>query len=611
MQTIKPLKLLDKNTINQIAAGEVVERPSSVIKELVDNAIDAGSKNLLISLDSGGRLALRVVDDGHGMSKEDALIAIERHGTSKISTLEDLDTVSSLGFRGEALPSIASVSKFELRSKRRDQDKGVSVEIDGGELKSVDDLDCQDGTSIKVESLFFNTPARKKFLKSERSESSAVKNLLIDYYCCHPEVSFKLIQDGKESLVLSEGEDFFSRAKSIIRKWKVCSPEQIRVGSLRAPEGEISVNSVFAPPLASTSNTNRLRILLNSRPIRDKIILKAVKDSFGGFLKPGKYPIGIISIEVPYEDIDLNVHPQKTEVRFRSSESIYRAVTRCLRDLLATFEIEPKDNPISDTGFNSFGSRSLSNQCSSNSSSSINFDWSSSPKKVALPPASHEPSFFQQAPSENTGPELNIDSREPVLEELNSFRFLGQALRCFLLFEKGSSIFLLDQHAAHERVVFNEFVSSISEKKLIDRQVLLIPEKVILSEDQAEKYGELEALLTSAGFLTKLEDDFNLTISEAPAVLAGQALGNIIDEALSCDYSDEVEEVVMRRISEVIAKHACHNSVRAGREVKEPEAYALLNSIADIKFGNFCPHGRPVLIELGRAELETRFGRRD
>jgi len=634
---VRPVRLLDEQTANQIAAGEVVERPSSVIKELVDNALDAGARNLVVSLDAGGKLNLRVVDDGHGMTKDDALMAIRRHGTSKITDAEDLDTVESLGFRGEALPSIASVSKFFLRSKRRSTSKGVSLEIVGGEIQSVDDLDCQEGTSVEVENLFFNTPARRKFLKSDRSENSFIKNLLIDYYCAFPEVNFKLVADGKQVLNLHEGSDFISRAQAVLALWKVCQSEETKTLSLDGVPATIGMKTeaVFAPPIAATANSGRLRILVNSRPVRDKVVIKAIRDGFGGFLKPGKYPIGFLSLNLPFEDIDFNVHPQKSEVRFRYSDQVYKHVLQSVRRLLGS-EARLSLSSGGSSADRGFGNNRIPESQRSQGESQSSSDWSGSPRRVELASLSSEANstagFSRPKPSGAFSSNNNsysgsipqtcsLENDSSLVEDLGQvaaeeeprffekFRFLAQTQKCFLLFEYEESLFLLDQHAAHERVVYAKFMRTAKGHLSIERQVLLLPETLQLSAEQAAKYEKIEKNLSLLGFLCELSEGEELQVKEVPSLLAGGGVGEILDELLSNDLLGDTEVVIAERIAERIARQACHNSVRAGRELEPEEAYQLLKSVTETSSGEYCPHGRPVMIEVGRLELERRFGR--
>jgi len=321
------VQVLDDLVVNQIAAGEVVERPASVVKELIENSVDSGASRIVVGVVTGGRSRITVKDDGCGMSPENALTAIRRFGTSKISRTTDLLEISSMGFRGEALPSIAAVSKFSLRSQAEGAD-GVSIVIAGGVQESVDYGKQVSGTTIAVEDLFYNVPARKKFLKTEKTELGYIKAVIQDIACANPGIRFELVSEGKTLLTLAAASSFFERAGQVLKN----TSDFVEIRDvLNTDSGDYQVEGLVGKPLNSTRGATKLRLLVNGRAVRDKLMLRAVREGYGNMLKPGQYPVGVVRLLIPPLDLDINVHPQKSEVRFRFSSEVFKVIARSIK----------------------------------------------------------------------------------------------------------------------------------------------------------------------------------------------------------------------------------------------------------------------------------------
>ena len=491
-----PVRILDDIVVNQIAAGEVVERPSSVVKELVENSIDAGATDIVVSIEAGGRSSIVVKDNGRGMSKDDALLAIERFGTSKISSADELRNIATLGFRGEALPSIASVSKFTLTTRASEAQQATQIRIEAGKMREVSAVSAPLGTQISVKALFYNVPARRKFLKSERTELGYIKSLISDVACAHPEIRFSLVVDGVESFSFSGGSSFSERVKQILKNTN--SMLQVQ-DELHTESGTYSVQGLIGSPLSAASSAGKLRVIVNGRCVRDKLMLKAIRDGYGNFLKPGKYPVGVIKLSIPPEDVDINVHPQKSEVRFRDGSSIFkilaRSTKRTLSEELPAFKAEEP---------------SYFSQAAKSSASYMGESLLPSSKEISF-------SFEAQEPNE-------VSWEGPKAEEekqlLSSMRYLGQIFKCYLLFEGDEVFSILDMHAAHERVMFVRFRERHVESK-IAKQQLLAPEIVDIPPGKIEVYEKQKTELDKLGFETDLYGEDCIRVSSVPALLSG------------------------------------------------------------------------------------------
>jgi DNA mismatch repair protein MutL len=595
---------LSEDLANQIAAGEVVERPASVVKELVENSLDAGASRIKVEADAGGVALVRVSDDGTGMDAEDAVLAFSRHATSKIAHADDLMRIGTFGFRGEALPSIASVAKVRLVTRQRGAAEGTEIVVEAGAPASARPTGASEGTTIEVRDLFFNVPARRKFLKSTGTESAHVNEVLLLAALSRPDVSLFLVRDGRPVRQWLRVATRRERAAQAL--------EGERLEACVGERGPMRVEAFLAPPERARAGAVALHLLVNGRPVHDRQLARAVAQAYGSVLEPGRYPVGAVYVEVPTSGVDVNVHPQKAEVRFADGRALLDALTRELHAGLArAFSV-----PALGSGR----------------------PWAPSPPAVRAmgmdPPAvvvephhvdpwhlgggdpgsgSHRTGDATTALAEPTDPTLDFTPPPPGAALFDSpgfyasLEFLGQLRTTFLLCGGSDGIYVLDQHAAAERVTFHRlrraFASrSIATQRLLIADVIeLLPTEVATLEEHAAEVAALGVELRAVG-------PSAVAVHAVPALL-----GRARPERIVRDLVAELGRAARRPFGDaadlVLATMACHGSIRAGDALSREEAVALLRSLDDIDFAGHCPHGRPVVTRIGYDELERRVGR--
>jgi DNA mismatch repair protein MutL len=594
------VKILDDTVVNQIAAGEVVERPASVVKELVENALDAKSSEVTISIFNGGKSAIEVLDNGSGMSKADALLAIERFGTSKIRSIEDLFEVGSFGFRGEALPSIASVARMKLQTCVEGS-TGVLISIHGGKLREVSETSLPSGTRIEVKNLFYNVPARRKFLKGEATETGLVKALLSDFAISHPRVRFRLVVDGKEAKLYPVANDFFERALQV----GCAKSDHLRIDrEFQAPWGEFRLRALLSHPVGAISSAAKLRILVNGRSVREKLVLGAVREGFGNFLKSGKYPSGVVSISIAPSEVDVNVHPQKNEVRFRQAGAVFGMISSAIR---TEFQ---KTNPESLLGYSEVTSYEYPQKVPTTIQWGVGDAISTEINNSAPPDCETTLSYSESEKIEDSNKTLGSsvqDSSTPY-SSLNQMRYLGQILSLYLLFEGERSLHIVDMHAAHERVQFYRLKKQYSASG-VQAQQLLLPETLTLSPDKRAQFDLVCKELGALGIECELFGEDSIIIRSSPSLLSNVNVAQLVEEILALPDWGDSRSPVENRIDAAISTLACHRSIRRGRELEPAEVYQLLEDLEAAQNSAFCPHGRPVVTSISEAELEALFGR--
>jgi DNA mismatch repair protein MutL len=596
------IQTLPTDLANQIAAGEVVERPASVVKELVENALDAEATRVKVELERGGATLIRVTDDGAGMDEEDAVLALQRHATSKIRAKDDLFTLTTFGFRGEALPSIASVSKLRLSTRARGAREGVEVLLEGGGTARPRPTGAAEGTSVEVRDLFFNVPARRKFLKSTGTEAAHVSEALLLSALARPDVSFFLVRDGRtarEWLRAASRRERAAQAFDASERLEPCS------GSA----GPMQLEAHLAPPERARAGAAGLHLLVNGRPVRDRALARAVAQAYGSVLEPGRYPVGVVYVEVPAAEVDVNVHPQKAEVRFADARALFDAVTRELHTGLArAFSLpalgtsrawmrgrgagEPVASPFGDgLAASPFGALAV--------------EEGQDPWKLALP--------LEPAPAslaERTGLAAAATA-DPILFEgagfYASLEFLAQVRGTFLVCGGSDGLYILDQHAAAERVTFNRLRKAFASRS-IATQRLLIPEVIELLPTEVATLEERASDVAGLGIEVRAVGSSAVAVHAVPALLSRarpeRILRDLVAELGLADrrpFGDAADLV--------LATMACHGSIPAGDTVSRAEAGALLRALDDIDFAGHCPHGRPVVTRIGYDELERRVGR--
>jgi DNA mismatch repair protein MutL len=586
------IQRLPSDLANQIAAGEVVERPASVVKELLENALDAGATRIKVELENGGTSLVRVVDDGEGMDAQDAVLSLERHATSKIQAKEDLFSLRTFGFRGEALPSIASVSRLRLLTRTRGIPEATEVTVDGGANARARPQGGPEGSTLEVRELFYNVPARRKFLKSAPTEAAHVTEAVMLAALARHDVSFFLVRDGRpvrEWLRVATRRD---RAKQAF--------ENERLEPCLGERGPMRIEAHLSAPERARAGAVALHLLVNGRPVRDRMLARAVSQAYGSVLPAGRYPVGVVYIEAPHDQVDVNVHPQKAEVRFADSRALFDAVTKELHSCLARAFSVP--------------SLGISRGWSARSAATIPFVAATS---LAEPSATADPwklGLADSAPasggssSEDLGGGLLL---EPSLFEgagfYGSLDFIAQVRSTFLVCAGSDGLYVLDQHAAAERVTFHRLRRSFAQRAVATQRLLLpevvdlLPAEVVALEEHAEDVLALGIELRAVGPKA-------VAVHAVPMLLARSR-----PERLVRDLVAELGRAAKRPFGDaadlVLATMACHGSIRAGDAVSREEAAALLLALDGIDFAGHCPHGRPVVTRIGYDDLERRVGR--
>jgi DNA mismatch repair protein MutL len=580
------IRRLPPDLANQIAAGEVVERPASVVKELVENAIDAGATKVVVAIEQGGVALVRVSDDGEGMDADDARLALERHATSKIARIEDLSAIGTFGFRGEALPSIASVSRLVLTTRRREASEATEVRVEGGGTLQVRPAGAAAGTSVEVRDLFFNVPARLKFLKSTATESAHVSEVVLWAALARPEISFVLYRDGRTARE-------YLRAGSRKERAAQAFPDE-RLEPCVASRGAIHVEAYLGAPERARTGAVALHLFVNGRPVRDRALARAVAQAYGSVLDPGRYPVGVVHVDLPPELVDVNVHPQKAEVRFEDARAVHDAVTRELFGVLGRAYAIPALGPPSRP-------------------------WQ---PQHALPIRVPSPAAAPTWPvAMDRGPqrELPVAEPAPILGDGRAarasdergfyarLRYVGQVRGTYLLCEGDDGVYVLDQHAADERVNFDRLRRAYG-ARAVAVQRLLVPEVVELAPQEAALLAEHEDAIGELGLELRRAGTSAVAVHGVPRILA-----RATPERLVRDLLTELGRAGGRGFSGAVdlalATMACHGSVRAGDGLSQEQAEALLASLDGVDFSGHCPHGRPVVTRLGFDELERKVGR--
>ncbi len=575
---------LPAHLANQIAAGEVVERPSSVVKELVENALDASATRVQVSLSHAGFDSIVITDDGVGMDSSDAELALERHATSKIRAFDDLMQIATFGFRGEALPSIASVANLMLLTRERGASEGIEIRVEDG-VRTIRPAGCPEGTRIEVRDLFFNVPARRKFLKAQNTEAAHVTETILLAALARPEVSFTLTRDTR---LVRE----YLRANNRTERVRAAFDEPLEYCS--GERGPLCIEAFVSRPERARTGATGLHLFINGRPVRDRMLARAVAQAYGSVLSPGKYPVGVVYIEVPPEHVDVNVHPQKAEVRLADGRSIADAIGRELNRHLARVFSLPAFGAISPRWQEGLSTNS---------------------PPLDLPTGSHP---YRIAPSESTlpvrdDPDLSPSGPEnaPLFANPAGFyaklRYLATAKNLFLLCEGDDALYFLDQHAAAERVTFDRLRRGYR-SRTIASQRLLVPEIVPV---QASELDILEAHtehMHHLGLEVRAIGETSVAVHSVPSLLPRLAPAQLVRDLLS-ELSFASRRPFSEAVDLVLATMACHGSARAGDSLAAEEVRALLLALDEVDFASFCPHGRPIVMRLSFDELERKVGR--
>lgn len=586
------IQVLPEETINQIAAGEVVENPASVVKELLENALDAGATRIGVLLEEGGIGRVEVWDDGWGMSPEEARLALQRHATSKIRRAEDLDRLATLGFRGEALPSIASVSRFTLVSRRAQDDAGIRIEILPEGLRERPEA-CPAGTRVIVEDLFHNVPARRKFQRGERAQVSSVTEVVVRAALARPDVHFTLSSQGRGLLDLPPCPDLASRAPACLGREALGRPVSVLANR---PDG-IAIEGVLGEPSRSRADSSRLVLLVNGRPVQDLGLRRSVLLAYGVLVPPGRFPAAVLHLRLRPEEVDVNVHPRKIEVRFRSAREVQGAVFEACREALASTSWvgDPASfsgNPVPVSGSQEIPSRGPG----------VPAEWDS--MRIA-----GEPGIREALASSSPLPSLGDLLHPPAPRgRWSSLRYVGQVGDSVLVLQGPGTMVLVDQHAAHERVHYDALWRGIR-SGTVAREALLFPEVVRLEDRDASRLAETVKVLSDLGFDAEAYGGSSVVVRALPAVLRGKAVAPAVREVAAALADDSVRSG-MEPLEKAVATVACHASVRAGDPLGEPEVRALLQAMDHVEdLAAYCPHGRQAVVVFPLETVLRWFGR--
>ena len=596
-----PIRKLPALLVNQIAAGEVIERPASVVKELVENALDAGATRIDVAVDAGGRERIRVRDDGNGIPPDELTLAVTPHATSKLRRAEELAAIATLGFRGEALASVASVSRMQLTSRTRDRDEGGTIEIAADQVQPVRPAAGAPGTTVEVRDLFFNIPARRKFLRTVATEFAHINDVVTRLAMAHPPVGFRLAHQGRQIIDTLPAEERQPRCVALLGQdlaEALLTVESCAPDATRDRQSDLRIWGLVGLPSIARASGRHLYLSVNGRAIKDRQIVHAVREAYRGLMPPDKFPVAVIAIEMDPAEVDVNVHPTKAEVRFRNPSAVHGRVLATVRERLLDADLTP--TPMHTTMFVRSASTPPSEAGRDGppvDGRNAGFDYAL--MKAALESEAHD---VPQAPDASLGPP---DERRSILQVHNSY----------LVAEDEQGILIIDQHALHERVMFETLKQRVLGQRALESQRLLMPEVIEASPEQQALLGQIESLLSRIGVEAVAFGARQVAIQAFPTFLfsrqvaAGPFLSELLDkiEAGVIEVRDPTAEEAA--LHEVLDMMACKAAVKAGDRLSEAELSTLLAQRETVERGSACPHGRPTSIRISLRELEKQFGR--
>ncbi len=632
------INVLPKEIYQLIAAGEVVERPSSVVKEMIENSLDADAKNITIEIKNGGSTYIRITDDGCGIERDDVRKVFISHATSKISKKDDLNSIATLGFRGEAMASISAVSKVELLTKAENEEIGTRYEIAGGEELEFDDAGCPNGTTIVVRDIFFNTPARMKFLKKDVTEGNQVAGIVDRMAISHPEISFRFIRDGKQVLITSGNGDLKSTVYSVLGKEMSDS-----LMSVDYSFNDMRITGFVSKPTASRKSRAGQYFYINNRIVKSKTAMAALEQAYKNTIMVGRFPACVLNIELNPAQVDVNVHPAKTEVRFANEKPIfdlvYYAVKTAIENDRTVKEVEFKENPIyRQESKNVY-------QNNDNKSFQAKFDFF---KKKDEPPSQQviktkpRENFWQvEAPKpeykiardEKPKPrvDINIEYEEPeeistaeskdapkeqdiekvvITDEkdnenfIPNFKLIGEAFKTYLIVEIENELYFIDKHAAHERMNFERFKAQAT----VETQMLLAPVVVNLTKDEFIAISENVELIKKCGFELEEFGESQIIVRAIPSLVDGDSVKDLMLE-IAQKLLEHKTDILPDKIDWIYHSASCRGAVKAGDYTSRQEQEMFVKKLLSMPNIRFCPHGRPVFIKMSKYDIEKQFGR--
>jgi DNA mismatch repair protein MutL len=603
------IRILPEIITNKIAAGEVVERPASVIKELIENALDAGASDISVEISAGGRRLIRIIDNGHGMSREDALLALERHATSKIRTDSDLEGILTLGFRGEALPSIASVSRFRLATREADCLEGTEVNVEGGRVRDVKACGMAPGTTITVEQIFFNTPARLKFMKSAETETGHVGDVVSRMAVSRPEVTFSFTSDGRELLKVQRS-DLHRRLAQVVGRNCVSQLYPVENG-----DGQASVSGFISGPALTRSGTQAMYTYINGRFVRDKVVQHAIVQAYRGIIDRGRYPVLALFIQLPPGEVDVNVHPTKHEVRFRQQSAVHDAIRNAVEDVLRSSPWLDGANRLPPPAAAPTG-QAYRERIAAAAQASLTI----TPRPPHIFNHGHSATLQDREPAAAQAlsaiPVDTLSVREPgepfpheqLTGYFSSLAVIGQFHGEYILCQSGRELILIDQHAASERVAYQRLKQQCLGSG-VESQRLLFPETIELSFSETATAGRFRTDLLRVGFELEPFGGNTLMIASVPRLAAGKDAGGLVRDILADLVQLGTSAAFQDRLDELLSRIACHSVMRGVHTLDARQISELLRSMDETDFAASCPHGRPVSHVITLVELEKIFKR--
>jgi DNA mismatch repair protein MutL len=665
------IRILAENVANRIAAGEVVERPASVVKELLENALDAGARSIRIEVESGGKQMIRVIDDGSGMNHDDALLAFERHATSKLRTADDLLSIGTLGFRGEALPSIASISRLLLETRTADEEQGTRVEFAGGKLVGVKPAGVPTGTSISVADIFYCVPARRKFLKSETTELGHIASLVTHYALAHPGRQFLLKTPTQEILNTAPVEKLADRVYQVFGRQALDELTEIPPNeapmrpAITEPQIEadeqaatIRVTGFTSRPEVQRPNRNGIYIFVNRRLVRDRLLLHAIGEAYRNIVPPGVFPVVLLFLDLPYQEVDVNVHPAKIEVRFRHPQFVHDFTRDALRHALSLARPIP-GFPAARAAVASTGAGPSPNGGTGSATGAIGPESFSAPGTLPGPPRAVILTSFGSAAGVAEGFELSGPPDQPIPQrlafepgaamnfpvpvpgasaappawstesggactpvsavvesagalpgpgEITDLKPLGQVSSSFIVAVNGEGLWIIDQHVAHERVLFEQHVRARRAGEL-GGQRMLMPLIVELNPRQLATFEQIGEELRANGFEAELMGARSVAIQAAPAGIASADAEKLLCEILDGIARENQSISIDSLQSKIAASTACHAAIKVNTPLDSTKMEWLLGELAKTEYPMSCPHGRPVVLRYSVREIERAFKR--
>jgi len=594
------IKILPEILSNKIAAGEVVERPASVVKELVENALDAGSSRIVVDIEKGGRSLIRVSDNGSGMGHDDALLALERYATSKIFKDQDLFAIGTLGFRGEALPSIAAVSRFDLTTRAVAADTGTEIRVEGGKIKDVREVGAPVGTMVAVRQLFFNTPARRKFLKTIGTETGHIADMVARIALGAPAVQFRLTHNGKTV------KDWPAASKALDRVVDVLGRDlKNSLHAVEFSDNGLSVGGWVASPRVTRRTSRAIFIYVNGRFVRDRIVQHALFEGYAQRLVKGQFPVAVISIKLPFDAVDVNVHPTKNEVRFARQQVVHEAVRRAVAQKLYEVDL-PRWRPADHTTRVQTDAAATVSEATQSEFGIGNAEGGIGKTEFGMRKVEfqiNEQEFRSTDPA-TRNPQREIWQQKPF----GSMRVIGQFHNSYIVCESEQGLILIDQHAAHERVLYEQFSGRATGAE-ISAQRLLVPETIELGYREAGVLAKMIPELSRMGLDVEPFGGTTFVVKAVPALLAGKEVKPILIEMVEKIAEIGAAPGLDQALAQCRIVMACHGAIRANQALSDTQIKGLLDQLDGCDNPSHCPHGRPTWLRWEMRALERSFKR--